>query len=343
MQKLLTQGNLLDGNGRLAQAGYATKLIRKYSRDDIKAHPLRVKEWDYYYITNGDWGVCMTLDDNAYMGMLSATILNLRKPAERTKSVIVPFTRGKLRFPSSSEAGDVSMRVGKSAMMFQNDGVARRLTCHMENFSDEGKPLDIDLTLTDAPADSMVIATPFPTRPNAFYYNRKIIGMRAKGAFTLGGNRVDFQPEQSLALLDWGRGVWTYDNTWYWSAAMGMQNGHLFGFNLGYGFGDTSAATENMLFVDGTAHKLTDIDFGIPQKDGKDDLMTPWTFSSSDGRFSARFTPLINRKALTSLIVILSDQNQVFGSFTGKCTLDNGTEFAFENLPGFAEKVHNKW
>ena len=42
-------------------------------------------------------------------------------------------------------------------------------------------------------------------------------------------------------------------------------NGKPFGFNIGYGFGDTSAASENMLFYDGTAHKLDDVTFHIPK------------------------------------------------------------------------------
>jgi hypothetical protein len=67
--------------------------------------------------------------------------------------------------------------------------------------------------------------------------------------------------------LDWGRGVWPYNNTWYWSSINGEYNGHLYGFNLGYGFGDTSKATENMFFFDKQAYKLDDIIFSIPQKD----------------------------------------------------------------------------
>ena len=37
-------------------------------------------------------------------------------------------------------------------------------------------------------------------------------------------NTIDFSKD-SYALLDWGRGVWTYKNTWYWSAGMGKING----------------------------------------------------------------------------------------------------------------------
>ena len=76
-------------------------------------------------------------------------------------------------------------------------------------------------------------------------------------------------------MLDWGRGVWTYHNTWYWGSASGQVDGVPFGWNIGYGFGDTSAASENMLFYGGKAHKLSQVTFHIPQRDGRDDFLAP--------------------------------------------------------------------
>ena len=55
------------------------------------------------------------------------------------------------------------------------------------------------------------------------------------------------------------------------------------------------------------------------------------------------FTPVLDRKALTSAIVIKSDQHQVFGRFSGRVTLDDGTVLPVKNFFGFAEKVENKW
>jgi len=49
-QKKLTKGKLLNVFGNLEDTGYATTLIREYSREDIKASKMRIKEWDYYYM-----------------------------------------------------------------------------------------------------------------------------------------------------------------------------------------------------------------------------------------------------------------------------------------------------
>ena len=343
MQKKLTPGRLLDANGHLAEAGWHTQLVREYRRGDIRAGRLRIKEWDYYLIENGEDILCLTLDDNSYMGMISVSLLKRSTGRQITKSIILPFTMGKVRFPSTSVCGDVSMRSGRTSMSFKNDGKTRVLECHYEKF-DGMQPLDARIVLTGTPRDSMVIATPFPEKAPAFYYNQKIIGMAAEGTVVCGDTRIAFSPDSAQGLLDWGRGVWTYDNTWYWSAAMGFVGDKRIGFNLGYGFGDTSAASENMFFVDGVAHKLNGVAFNIPQtSDGRDDFLKPWTFTSDDGRFEADFVPSMDRFALTSLKLILSDQHQVFGTFNGRAVLDDGSELRFEGLPGFAEKVRNKW
>ena len=80
MQKELTSGRLLDASGALAQAGWSTRLMRAYDRADIRASKWRIKEWDYYLIDDGENALCLTIDDNTYMGMLSTTLLNRKTP-----------------------------------------------------------------------------------------------------------------------------------------------------------------------------------------------------------------------------------------------------------------------
>ena len=65
-------GELLNANGDLSEPGYATALLKRYDRSAIKAPRFRIKEWDYYLITNDRFGVALTIDDNSYMGLLSA-------------------------------------------------------------------------------------------------------------------------------------------------------------------------------------------------------------------------------------------------------------------------------
>lgn len=343
MEHKLTKGPLLDLQGHLSEAGYATSLVKEYRRSAIKASALRIKEWDYYLIYNDRFGLALTMADNAYMSMLSASLLDFESAEEITVSPIGILPMGKTNMPATSESGVSRLKIGKSEFTFTVGQGKRHLTCYLDKFKN-GVPLEVDLLLFEEPQDSMVIATPFAEDKTAFYYNQKIVGMRAQGHIKIGSDEYVFDPAESFGMLDWGRGVWTRDNTWYWGAGHGLVDGHVVGFNIGYGFGDTSAASENMIFVDGVAHKLDKITFNIPKTlDGKDDFLKPWTFTSSDGRFEMDFEPILDRAACTDLKLVISDQHQIFGKFNGKMILDDGSEIMVHDFLGFAEKVRNKW
>ena len=162
--------------------------------------------------------------------------------------------------------------------------------------------------------------------------------MIASGAVRYGRELIRFDEEDTFATLDWGRGVWTYDNTWYWGNGNGKVEGKSFGFNLGYGFGDDSAASENVIYYDAKLHKLERVEF-IHQ----DDYLAPWTITSSDGRFEGTFIPIIDRCALTDLKIIKSDQHQVFGYLNAHVVLDSEEIIEVKNLLCFFERVHNKF
>ena len=342
LQKRITEpGSLHDGQGRLTTAGYATRLLLRYDRSRVSASSLRLKEWDYYYVANDRFGLALTVADNGYMSMDSISLLDFDTGFQQTASRMKILPRRR-RLPLTSERGDIHAQGKDYELHFLNDGRRRQLYGHMDRFSGQ-KSILFDVILSDAPRDSMVIVTPFAGAPKAFYYNQKINCLRAEGKVVYDGQEYLFSPAAFFGVLDWGRGVWTYENTWFWGSASGVVSGKKFGFNIGYGFGDTSAATENMLFWDGIAHKLSRVDFCIPMKDGKEDYLSPWIFTSDNGRFEMNFVPLLDRAACTDFKVLLSDQHQVFGRFTGKAVLDDGTVLAVRDLTGFAEKVHNKW
>ena len=341
-KRIVTAGPLHDDQGRLTETGYATELIKAYERGKVKAKRRRIKEWDYYAVCTDRFALALTIDHNGYMTMDSISLLDFEQNTQVTKSMMgLPFASPR-DLPSTSARGDIQVK-GKGYMLsFENDGISRHLTGFMNNFSGNDT-IVFDLHLTDVPKETMVIVTPFKDHPEAFYYNQKINCIRVDGTITLGSKEYRCNPVDTFAVLDWGRGVWTYDNTWYWGSASGLVDGVPFGFNIGYGFGDTSAASENVLFYDGKIHKLSQVTFGIPMKGGKEDYMSPWTFTSDDGRLEMAFQPVMDRFAKVNVGIICSDQHQVFGRFSGTAVFDDGRTLQINNLMGFAEKVRNKW
>ena len=339
MQRKLTRGELLDGKGRLIETGWATDEARRYRRAAVGAGWHRIKEWDYYAVLNDRYGFACVVADNGYMGLLNAVCLDFEKPGFIEEGIIIPFPRGRMKLPESADEGDIVQHHPKMDIAFRHVPGGRRLTLSYPGFG-KGRGMEADLFLAQPPMDRMVIATPFANAPRAFYYNQKINCMAAEGKVTVGAGTFAFEPATSFGVLDWGRGVWTYDNVWYWGSASGMAEGKPFGFNIGYGFGDTSAASENMIFFEGRAHKFDEVRFHLPEGtfDG-----APWTFTSNDGRFEMTFEPIVDRHSAVDLKLIRSIQHQVFGRFSGAAVLDDGRRVEVKDLIGFAEEVQNRW
>lgn len=335
---------LLTKQGKIGEPGYAKRMVWQYNRENIKVRKTRIKEWDYYYISNKTHALCVTIADMGYVGALSLSIMDFATPSEFTNSSVFFFPMGKLNMPATSEKGDCGYKNGGVEMRFENDGKVRRLTGAYPNADKKGTLLRFDVTISDVPEESLAIATPFKKKGH-FYFNQKINCMSAEGYFMLDDNKFVFDKKDSLATLDWGRGVWTYDNTWYWGSMQTiLPDGSRFGWNLGYGFGDTTAASEDVFFYNGKAHKIGRTEFVIPgDKEGKPRYMENWRFVSDDGRLDCVFKPLIDRYAPFDVKVMCMIPHQVFGYISGKCVLDDGTIINLDNVFGFAEKVHNKW
>ncbi len=335
--------DLLDDNGHLLQKGWSRKLLLTYNREKIFAGWHRIKEWDYYAVLSPRYGITFTIADLGYLALCSMAWLDFTERTVLQESAMQMFPKGSLNLPRTSNDGETVFTGKKLKMKFVKQGNTRTITVDCPSFG-KGKGIRGELVLTQDPAmDSIVVATPF-NKPTAFYYNQKVNCMPAKGIITFQNLPCEFSDEDSFACLDWGRGVWTYKNTWYWGSASGMIDGKSLGWNIGYGFGDLGTHTENIIFYNGRGHKFDQIVFDIPlDEKGQEDYLKPWKFKSNDGRFEMKFDPAIDRSSSMNLVFLKSLQHQVFGYFTGDVILDDGKKIHVNRMLGFAEKVYNAW
>ena len=336
--------DLIGDDGHLIEEGWARQPFWRYDRSKISAPVWRVKEWDYYYVISHDkkYGITFTMSDLGYLGLFSVVWLDLAsgKFAQSDDMTFMPL--GKTGFPAGSQEGDLRHESAKISLSFSIENGKRHLMAICPGFvaPDGSKGLEADIVLIQPPnADSMNIATSWKENRRAFYYNRKINCMPASGTVTLGSKTCEFSPETSFGGLDWGRGVWTYKNRWYWGSASGLLDGVPFGWNIGYGFSDRSPASENMVFYGGKAHKFGEVSFKIDTSN----YLAPWKFGSSDGRFEMDFEPIVDRNSSTNVALVKSVQHQVFGYFSGRVILDDGTSLEVKRFLGFAEDVLNWW
>jgi hypothetical protein len=343
MQQEITQPlPLLNDKGHIIREGWARHPYWQYDRSAIKAPWYRIKEWDYYSVfsADGQFGISITVSDLGYLGLMSVGFLDMSKAYFHQVEDFTLLPHGKTGLGTDSDTGTVVYRGKKMAITYVYSAGERRISIVANDIEDTkgNKGLQAEITLQQPPEmESMNIATSWKENRRAFYYNRKINCMPADGFIQIGSHKLSFHPSNDFGALDWGRGVWTYKNRWYWGSGSGYVEGKPFGFNIGYGFSDRTPASENMLFFDGIAHKLAEVTFHIDTTD----YMKPWRFSSSDGRFEMDFLPLVDRAAKVNLGLVRTDQHQVFGYFNGTAILDDGRKLVLKDFFGFAEDVFN--
>jgi hypothetical protein len=339
MQKKLEKaGRLLDKSGDLNDYGWSERPVLQYDRSWVRAHGYRIKEWDYYMVLGPQYGLAFTIASLGYMNQLSLSAVDLRNKRAATKTPMEWLPRIKAVMPADTGDSVAEYAYGGLSLRFQRSGEKRILTVDCPGF-DGGAGLSGSVELTQGEGDeSMVHVSPFSKR-RRFYLNEKIVAMPAQGSFKYGDETWTFSSDSAFGTLDWGRGVWTYQNTWYWGGGAGYVGGKRFGFNIGYGFGANDRATENAFFLDGKIHKLDQVTFNM----NRNDYLAPSKFTSNDGRFEMDFVPILDRAAKGSIIAIKTDQHQVFGRFTGTVGLDDGTKLEVKDILGFAEDVFMRY
>lgn len=343
-REILTPSPLLDAQGQLTQVGWARAPLLECNLEQVGFYPrplrflqwLRVKRWDYYGVTTPERYFSVTLADLGYAGQAFVYTVDFAtgRYHEETLTILPP---GGIVLPRNSTAGESRFDNGKVSIRFQVTPGERCIAVTWPNF--DGKPLRAEISFAAAPEHESTVVV-IPIRGKRFYYNRKINCLPAEGWLEIGNEHTAITPATCLGNLDWGRGVWEYRSFWVWASASGfLADGRTVGLNLGFGFGDTSAATENTLILNGRVHKLVQVDFSYnPQH-----FMHPWRMVAPDGRLDLTFTPFVERVATTNLLLIASTVHQLFGRYHGHAVADDGERVAIDGLIGFAEEHRARW
>jgi hypothetical protein len=341
--ELTSPSLLLDKRGNLTQVGWARQPLLDCNLENAHFYALRplqafrLKRWDYYGLTTADLFFSITLAHLGYAGLVFAYTLDFDTGDFHEETLLLPLGRG-IYLPRNSDQGDSSFDNGRVRVAFRLQGGVRRLQLDWPSFR-EGQGLAADVALYHRPDhESMTIVIPIGRQ--RFYYNRKVNCLPAEGWVQRGSQRAQLTPDDCLGNLDWGRGVWDYSSFWVWASASGfLPGGRTLGLNLGLGFGDTSAATENAIILDRRVHKLAEVRFDYDPGD----FMRPWRMKAPDGRLDLEFVPFKERVARTNLLLVASEVHQMFGHYHGRVVTDEGEPIRVHNLVGFAEEHYARW
>jgi len=330
--------NLLTEEGHLANPGYCKRNLFIYNREAI-ASPSRIKEWDFYQFSNAKYSVQMNFANISIGSGATVDIIDLESGKKwSAKKLSFRTHKGEL-----NRNGDAPYSFALSAKDFEYkvDVAELERALYFKGKGSGNVDIEVDITASmQKGQESITIATPFAEKPTRFFLTQKINCMPVQGKVTINDFVIEFSPKDTFLVLDWGRGVWPYSNMWYWGNGSVWLDDKLFGFEVTWGFGDDSYATETALFYDGKCHKIGRVSLAA---DPEADYMAPWEFSSDDGRLELTMTPYFNNVTNLNVGLLKMVTNQVYGKWNGKVILDDGKELAIKDMDAFCEKVYNKW
>lgn len=283
-------------------------------------------------------------------GYVSAVLIDLINP-DKNKTLcagqlvgpMAIFLGGKNKYvlpPKGDEPNNVKFAFGGAEFEFDTKETSRTLYFKMKDVECHFQ-MDIPKGL-----ENITTVLPFKDNPTRYFMTTKQNCMPCEGVYKWGDKEYKFSKDDSFCCLDWGRVNTPYKLVWYWgngstylTDAKGQK--HTFGFEITWGIGDESYATETAVFYDGKAHKFGAVDVKVFPKDDK--YMQPWEFVSEDGRFNLTMQPFYDHHSDLNVGVLRMHSHQVHGMWSGNVVLDDGTKVDVKDMYAFCEYVENKW
>ncbi|MBW6466989.1 MAG: DUF2804 domain-containing protein [Brevefilum sp.] len=328
--------NLCDSHGNLnpAAVGWSRHPLHHCN---LKGHWPRKKRWNYWAIVSPTHLFSVTLSDIDYLGLPFIYLLDFETKTFTEKTLLKPFGAG-CYLPAGAD-GDVVYQDPAMPISMLATAAGTHLTIGCPDFG--GKPLTADFHVHQ-PAGHETLNVVIPWSSKRFQFTSKQNTLPTEGTLQWGDETIHFNPKDTFACLDLGRGMWPFTCFWNWSSfSTRLTDGRTVGVNLGAGWTDGTGMNENALCVDGVLTKISeDLFFDY----NTDDFMAPWHLHTSvTDRVDLKFTPFYERVAKTDALVIRSEVHQMIGHFTGTLKPDQGEPIDIKNALGWAEDHHARW
>ncbi|MCL2472369.1 MAG: DUF2804 domain-containing protein [Treponema sp.] len=328
----------LDEVGHPQNFGWSRSAFFNYDPDLLVVPRHCISEGDRYVLISSTHMVIFEILDDGYLGYLFISVISLKNRKRSTQTFVTPFSLGSFALPKSSEAGSIRIRQRNKFIDFTAmEGGARIIKVDIPRFG-RNRSLRGEVVLTPPEtAESLVTHMPWRGGGNAFSLSRRSPWYFTEGVIQFGTAELIFTRGSGWGIFDWNRGVRPRSDLRFWAAGCGQSEGRKTGFSFGYNTADSALGTDNAFFLDGRLHKLDQVTFHISLEH-----LVPWRFTSNDNRLEMIFLPYQERDESHQMFLYSLKRRQLFGSFSGKVVLDDGSEFEFQDITGIAERCKSR-
>ena len=299
---------------------------------------LRLKEWVHFGVVHPDWYLSVAIVD---AGLLVTSWLHLfdrrsRKAFEHVRKQ----PPGMFRAPANlwDHAGEIKTRGYHVAMHNHLEEQVHRL--RVEVRAERSLPaVSGSLVFHEDPGRTQPLVVLLPLGPNRPMFSHKS-ACPASGALEIGGEKVEFQPDRDVGLLDFHKAYYPRKTFWKWATFAAIDaTGSLLGVNLTHNIiEDDAHFNENCIWRGNSISLVGPARFDIPK-----DPMRPWKVRTTDGAVELELAPQGLRCERVNLGLLGSTYNQPYGLYTGTLVDSTGRRHAVDRVFGLAEDHVATW
>jgi hypothetical protein len=299
----------------------------------------RNKRWDYWAVLAGDTVVSCVYSDIDHFGLADVWWADLVTGESGGTGPVV-------------EAGLLSLRErpGTAPLVVAHDGFSLTIgddadgTHLRASWAErDGRAGRFDIVVAQPPGhESLNVVIPWSDEQ--FNFTSKHQARPAAGVLELGTERRRFggtTGTEAWGVLDVGRGRWPHEIAWNWGGGAGRSGDHVVGLQVGAKWTEGTGFTENGVLLDG---RLTKLGRELRWDYDWDEPMAPWHIDDPGGQLRATLHPRFDKHSkVGDGGEFGSETHQVFGTWSGELTTDDGQHVEFDGLQGFAEEARQRW
>jgi hypothetical protein len=296
------------------------------------------KRWDYWAVLAGDFVVSAVYSDVDYIGLADVWWADLVTGETGGHGIAVRHAEG-MGLPELP---------GTTRLHVERDGLALDITddaagthIRAEWTERDGRPGRLDVTVF-VPLGHESLNVVIPWSDALFNFTSKHQARPAIGELVVGDQRrpIGADAGDAWGVLDVGRGRWPAEITWNWGGGAGRAGNHVVGIQIGAKWTEGTGFTENGVIVDG---RLTKLGRELHWDYDWDEPLQPWRVDDPGGQLELVLTPRFDKHTRAAGQKRGSEVHQVFGTWAGNLTTDDGQRVEFDALQGFAEEARQRW
>ena len=298
---------------------------------------IREKAWEYIGIYTDEVIIGLAVVDTGYIGTVFCYIYDRKTKKLWETEVQPPFGSG-IHIDRNVAVGNSNYDGGDDFVLMDNDIEKGRRLIQLSLEEDDIR-FELAVELFDDFKAVQPLQANRPTSGDTFSFTHKVTGLPVDGAAKLGDTLYSFDPTKDFAVVDYTFGFPAYHTVWNWASFSGYaDDGTLVGLNLVDPIQDDTI-NENGMWIGGKLHQLGKANYSFDPED----TLKPWKVTTADGSVDLTFTPLGKRQQSINMLVLSSQFQQPFGTFSGTLRTKDGQVYTVTNLPGVVEDHEAKW